>query len=252
MPSKIKGRIFCHEKIMNDRLEYIDSYFQGHLHGEELELFDKKVLEDPEFANDVSFYITSVHALRNEIMEEKKNRFREIYQTELKRPSMWKYVAAAAVIAGLAFSISLFFPSRSADVIADKYIRDHLATLGVLMTSEQDTLQNGITLYNEGKYRESYLTFKSILDAHPTDHKALEYAGIISLQLGDFDKALQHFETLAQMTHLYANPGKFYVSLTLLKRNQPADVKRAKTLLQQLVQEGGAKQQAARELLAQF
>jgi hypothetical protein len=238
---------------MNDRLEYIDQYFKGHLDQEELALFDKRVVEDPEFASEVSFYITSVNALQQEVNVQRKQRFREIYSArKVKTINYTRYIAAAAVIAGVVLGMYLLYPAPSTTDIAQKYINQNLSTLGVMMTSNRDSIQDAINLYNNGNLNEASITLESFIKSHPTDHKAIEYAGIVSLRLENFDQALQHFELLAQNTSLYANPGNFYVSLTLLKRNGPGDVQRATSLLQQIVEEHGAKENAARELLKQL
>ena len=66
--------------------------------------------------------------------------------------------------------------------------------------------------------------------------KQKKYAGIVALRLGEYDKAINHFVQLESYTHLYSNPGKFYHSLTLMKRDLPGDAERAKQLLNDVVQ----------------
>ena len=49
---------------MSDKLEHIDDFFKGELDAEQLELFEKRILEDPEFAETVAFYISSTQMLK--------------------------------------------------------------------------------------------------------------------------------------------------------------------------------------------
>jgi tetratricopeptide (TPR) repeat protein len=60
------------------------------------------------------------------------------------------------------------------------------------------------------------------------------YAGIVYLQLGNYEKALQYFRQFENDT-LYSNPSLFYQALTLLKRNLPGDKQKARELLQRVV-----------------
>jgi predicted Zn-dependent protease len=116
------------------------------------------------------------------------------------------------------------------------------------MGGAQDSVQTALRLYNEGKLNEARVLFEKLNESHPSDNKTNEYAGIVSLRLGDYDQALKHFRALDAL-NLYANPGKFYVALTLLKRNGPGDAAEAKQLLQQVTDQGLEHDADARKLL---
>lgn len=245
------------EGTMTDSLHYIDSYFKGEFDADELKRFEKRIVEDPVFAEELAFYVSSVQVLRNEVNDAKKQEFRRIYDEVKEQPAPrtirpWYYVAAAAVVAGLAIGIFLFNSNGSPNTIADKYINDHLSTLSVMMSSTKDSMQTAISLYNNGDLNGSLKMFESIVQSNPAEFKATEYAGIVSLRLNDYDKALHYFTDLDGDKRLYANPGKFYQALTLLKRNLPGDETKAKTLLRQVVDDGLQNDQAAKELLDQL
>lgn len=238
---------------MTDNLDYIEDYLKNTPGNEEQKAFEKRIIEDPGFAEELSFYLTATHAVREEANAEKKKHFRELYQRQ-NAPviSMFRYVAAAAAIIGVVLGIYLFFPAPTPDRIAQKYITEHLSTLGVLMNGNKDSMQVAIQLYNDGNLAGASARFHTILESSPNNAKAREYAGIVSLRLEDYDKALEHFQVLSENPSLYANPGKFYYSLTLLKRNRPGDVQRAKTILRQVVDEHAANENAARKMLDQL
>ncbi|HKO81806.1 MAG TPA: hypothetical protein VJU78_15480, partial [Chitinophagaceae bacterium] len=61
------------------------------------------------------------------------------------------------------------------------------------------------------------------------------YAGIVSLRLEQYDKAVNYFSKIENIK-LHANPGKFYHALVLIKRSQPGDMETAKQLLKQVVE----------------
>ena len=64
----------------------------------------------------------------------------------------WPYVAAAAAIAGILFSVFLFNNKNLPQQLAGEYINDHLQTLSVsTMGSSDDPMQTGLDLYNQAE-----------------------------------------------------------------------------------------------------
>jgi len=235
-------------------LQYIDDYFKGALPKEETGRFEQRILAEPSFAEAVSFYCMATQAAKEQLQPGKKQHFRALYQQysppAATTPSLvrrlWPYMAAAAVMAALLLGWYIWMRPISTQQMADTYITKELSSFGVSMGSRQDSLQTAIQLYNEGKDNEALLQFENMLAANASDVTALRYAGIVSLRLGLYDKALLHFRQLEQYPGLYSNPGKFYYALTLMKRNGPGDKDQAKQLLQQIAQSNDldGKQQA--------
>ena len=79
--------------------------------------------------------------------------------------------------------------------------------------------------------------------------EAKKYAGIVSLRLGKYDKAINYFLQLENFPRLHANPEKFYRALTLLKRNLGDDKKEAKKLLEQVVENDLEGKESAKKIL---
>ena len=239
---------------MTDNFEYIDDYLSGGLSAEEMRLFDQRVSDDPAFAGDLAFYVSAMDVMKTQSDDERKERFRKLYEQGKAAPQakpvrvLMPYLAAAAVISLISIIIFLFYPVSSPSKLADKYISENLAVLSVSMGDTQDSVQTALKLYNEGNLDDAHTFFEQLNQSHPSDHKIKEYAGIVSLRLGDYDKALMHFRELGTL-NLYANPGKFYVALTLLKRNGQGDVAEAKKLLQQVTKRGLDHDADARRLL---
>ena len=234
-----------------DNLDYIDGYFSGDPLPEETSAFERRVTGDPEFAEQVAFYLAALQTAKTAGEDEKKVRFRELYyrenvgrETRRGEPGLaesgrvkrwWPYLAAAAIVAGLIFGGWLFFKPVSPERLADKYIGQHLQSLGVTMNSGVDSMQAGLRLFNEGSLRSAMQQFEKIIQSDTGNFKAKEYAGIVSLRLGEYDKAMAYFGELEKYSGLYANPAKFYEALALLKRSRSGDAGRAKSLLEQIV-----------------
>ncbi len=225
-----------------ENLDYIDEYFKGEISGEKKQQFEKRIMEDASFADEVAFYISANGVIKNQAVLEKKQRFKELYQQQQKviplhkEPvkMVWRYMAAASVVA--AVMIMYLFLNRDINPreLADSYIQKNWQTIGVKMATKQDSLQSAIEIYNDAKFKEALEKFEMILKNNPGSQKATEYAGITSLQLSNYAKALQYFSILAADTS-YSNPGKFYKAITLLRRNDTGDLTAAKILLQQVI-----------------
>ena len=247
---------------MTDNLDYIDRFFKGELSPEELTEFEQRIKDDPAFAEEVTFYASAFQTIKNDITEEKKKRFREIYEQgdhHAARPKpirkLWPYLAAAAVIAGIIFGAYLLFfttsPS-SPQQFADEYIKEQLQTVGVTMSSKQDSMQQAKNLYNDGKLTEALQQFENLTQSDTSNTEAKKFAGLTSLRLQQYDKALGYFGQLENYPGLYANPGKFYHALTLMKRNLSGDTEVAKRLLQQVVEKDLDKKEIAEEWLKKW
>jgi tetratricopeptide (TPR) repeat protein len=145
----------------------------------------------------------------------------------------------------------LFFsnPSLSPQQLADNYIKKELEKLGVMMNSKEDSMQKAMNLNNEGKFNESLQWLEDMIKADTANFDAKKKAGIVCLRLQQYDKAIGYFEQLESYTSLYANPGKFYRALTLMKRNQPGDAATAKQLLQEVVEKDIEGAEVAKEWL---
>ncbi len=75
------------------------------------------------------------------------------------------------------------------------------------MGATANKLQEAKSLFNDGKYTESLTVLENILKEKPQDAEAIKLAGIVSLQMADYDKALGYFKWLEDQPGLYDNPG---------------------------------------------
>jgi tetratricopeptide (TPR) repeat protein len=228
-----------------DNLEYIETYFNEELSMERKKEFEQRIITDPMFAEEVAFYLSSKQVAAAEMRRERE-KFKEIYQQHKQdnrinrsQPSLLRkllpWAAVAAILAGIIFGWNTWFKPVSPNMLADKYMQENFQTLSVKMSSKQDSLQTGLGLYNEGRLEEALKQFENILLKDTSSVDAKKYAGIVSLRLGQYDKAINYFSQV-ENTRLYANPGKFYHALTLMKRNYTDDKQKAKLLLNQVVQ----------------
>ena len=246
-----------------NNLEYIEAYFNKELVSEKKREFEQRIIADPVFAEEIAFYLSSKQAAATDMMEERE-RFKEVYAqykqggyAGRQKPALirrlWPWVAAAAaVLAGIIFGWNVWLKPASPKVLADKYVLENFQTLPVTMGNKQDSLQAGLRLYNEGRLEEALKQFESMALNDTSSFEAKKYAGIVSFRLGQYDKAINYFSQIENYTQLYANPGKFYHALTLMKRSRPGDKQTAKILLEQVVQNDLEEKETAQQWLKKW
>jgi tetratricopeptide (TPR) repeat protein len=243
-----------------DTLEYIDQYFTSVPSAEHKTAFESKITSDPAFAEEVAFYLTAKQLSKEQQQTSQKERFKELYRQYQQNNSntaprktflqkSWPYLAAAAIITAIVFGINVFFSAGTPEQLADQYVREKFQTLAVTMGSQEDSIQTGLRLYNDGKPAEALVQFETIVNRDNSSFEAKKYAGIVSLRLKNYDKAISYFTRMENDANIYANPGKFYHGITLLERRLPGDKEEAKKIMEQVVQNGLEGKETAQLLL---
>jgi tetratricopeptide (TPR) repeat protein len=235
---------------------YISNYFEGSLAAEERRQFDEKIQQDPAFAEEVAAFCSMMEAIKEQAVKEKKERFREMYKVAEKSSKtrvvfMLPWFRKAALVAAVILIIVtgwLLWPQPTASELADKYIKENFTTLRVTM-GNTDSMQAATDLYNKGKWKEAGIVFERLAAADSSRTTAIKNAGIISLRLKEYDKALNYFGQLENKPGLEFNQGKFYHALVLLERDQAGDRQKARELLQKVSQEDSEEALAAKELM---
>ena len=229
---------------MTEDLEYIERYFLGNLSAGEKELFEKRCEGDPEFAREVSLYVTMRAGLKQTLIDEKKEEFSQLYHNRdqkripLLRPwssgVMWSAVAAAASLL-IFLSWMLFLQSDSPKELAEGYVKENFGSLSATMSEGSDSLQQGIAAYNAKDYNEAEGIFRELSKNKKYVVEATKDLGLTFLVRQQYDNALEQFEALSANDSLYANPGPFYKAVTLMQRSGPGDEEAAKLILQDVV-----------------
>lgn len=241
-----------------ESFEYIDDYFKGKKLPEETRQFEERITSDPSFAEEVAFYVVAHHVLQERLTDDKKETFKQLYNQGAIHTKtsiltrMMPYMAAAACIIIILAVWLLFNNTPSPQTIAEKYIKQNLQTLSVMMDTKQDSIQLGIKLYNNQEYTQALQLFDALVLHNINDFTAKKYAGIVSLQLKQYDKALIYFSSLEEQQGLYTNPGKFYHALTLMKRGKEEDKVIAKRLLQEVITQNLEGKETAEEWIKQL
>lgn len=229
---------------MSETLGYIEDYFEEKLSSAEKQIFEDRCIQDESFAGEVAFYITSREAVRQKLLEQKREQWSVDEQgintstptaaAPVKKLGFRKwlpYAAAACLL--LAMTVYFLYPAKTPRQLAADYVKS-LTHIGQNMGTA-DSLQQGIEDYNNGNYNKALALFEGVYQVQPENSDAKEYMGRVYLMTKDYDKALVHFDELSQKKDLVSNPGVFLKAVTLLERNKRGDKEAAKLLLEQVV-----------------
>ncbi len=245
-----------------DNTDYIESYFTKELVPDQVKEFEKRIESDPAFADEVAFYLSALTVSRELAHEEKIEQFKTLYQENstvsqipvrnisVNRPfrKLVYYISTAAIVSAIVFGTYTFTNNVSARQLARNYETQKLQKLGVTMGGNPDKNQEGLNLYNDGKYSEALSYFETIIRSDTSGTDAIKYAGYSALMLKKYDVALNWFKILETRT-MYSNPASLLQALTLMDRNQPGDIAKAKQLLRQIVQNDLEGKETAQEWL---
>jgi TolA-binding protein len=250
--------------------EKIEQYLNNELNHEERLNFESELAANEELASIVKLYSTIETEMRNNerhneneiALKKTLNNLNATYFKSESRQSakenispvkkinlfQWlPYAIAASVIILVAM---IFLNSSSPRQLAKNYIFRNLTTLSLTMQGlPGDTLQSGITAYNNKHYDSALQFFQSYYNKHPESSSAKEYIGFVYLVTKDYDRALREFDELSNIKSLYSNPGTFLKAVTLLQRNKEGDKEQAKQLLRQVVDQKSEGSREAEEWL---
>ena len=144
-----------------------------------------------------------------------------------------KYAAVALLAITSVFLIEQWSTEKDHQAIAVHYFQPYED----ILTSRSDEpnteeMVNGMSFYNQGKYREAEQNFGIILNRTPDNHIIMFYSGIANFAIDRNQLAKERFEQVMENSKTLEGVAAWYLSLTYLKMK---DVEKAKVLLEQIV-----------------
>lgn len=220
----------------------IEDYFEWQLSDEERNRFEEELRTNPELADSVAFYLlikqNAKEDNREKILAERHAEWQKLSKTPSRTITrQLVYYAAAAVIL-IAFGLSWFFLNsgiQEKEQLAAIYVKENFSTLNVQMDGKADSLQQAINEYNKGDYQKTSSIIEAVLKRDPQNAEVQKIAGIVSLKLKNYDKAIVYFHQLGDQKNLFSNPGRFYEAIAHLQRGLPVDKKVADNLLNEVI-----------------
>ncbi|QNF35647.1 hypothetical protein HUW51_24140 [Adhaeribacter swui] len=273
-----------------DYLEKIEAYLNNEMSPSDKKQFEADLTTDPELQSALQMYRTIDADMRgyekyklqnNALKSTLSNLNNKYFENEpqavakvvpLYSRNIFKILTAVAASAVLLLVTYFAFFRSTADVqyLANAYVKENLQHINQTVSVPEDTLQfglagrytvknpgldsleAGITAFNNQEFNSALRYFQGLLKTHPDDEAAKKYTGMVYLRTKAYDQALREFTELAHKQESSDNPGLFLQAVTLMLRNQPGDQHEAKQVLQQVVKTKAEGSQEAARWLEEF
>lgn len=212
--------------------ELIERYLQGELAGDELVRFEQAMKEDAALAAEVDLQ-QSVQQLLAEkdvlALDQQLTDLRQDYGAETPKllpfRKIW-FAAAAVLVLGIA-SIGFFTTADPIDgeELYLSYFEPYPADNAVRSQEDDPTrvsqMEEALEAYAKGDYDAAYQRFLACLYIDADDLRAKFYLGITLLAQGHGEKAAETLLEVAEQTDsIYADPARWYYTLSLIRQNK--------------------------------
>lgn len=252
------------ENISKDEL--IEQYLLGHLSGDQLAEFNRKLLTDGELQKEVDLQKTVIRNIKLAGREEWKRKLENIHQemiaggdTEkpepavisIERSSAKKYLLGAAAAAAAVVILCTWWigqnnkeNERLFAAYYKPYVNIDQTTRSVpsaALTERTEAFQ----AYDKGDYTWSIGLFKKVL-AKKDDEVVLFYLGNACLSDNQFREAETAFKDYLNKYQEFASEASWYLSLSYIRQGK---MKEALPLLEEQVKQKGSFSKQAAEIL---
>lgn len=256
-------------------IDRIDAYLNDEMSEGERAIFEADLENNPELKKQYDLYrevdnsMSHLFSKNTKALEETLTNLSEKYSKEaplnsdfqtndpkikqIDKPNYFRLISAlAAMFIMILAAYFLFFSTADSQDLAQNYFAENLTELSQTMGNSEELIQQGIAAYNLKDYNSAREYFEEVWKQDPENSEALKYLGLTYLAQKDFENAFSFFEQLTALPDLYSNPGLFYQAITLMMRNEGADVINAKELLEEVVRQNAEGSKQAKEWLDQI
>lgn len=164
--------------------------------------------------------------LRDEATQKLKNTLKQVneeYQLKQKKsniPSWLLYSGIAVVLVIIGLTIFSPFKASTDTLYADYLDLSELPSLVDRGSSEQHSLTEAQKLFEAKKYEQALTILEKEFSTVQRNKATIYlYTGISQMELGQFDKAENSFNTLIESNLIDSSKGKWYKALLYIKQN---------------------------------
>jgi tetratricopeptide (TPR) repeat protein len=220
--------------------DFIERYFDGKLAGEELELFEKKLESDPEFASEVKLHREINDFLRNKFdFIKKREQLEQIYEEVILKKKKsgdpkikpikifnfkWYYKIAAAVVIliGVATILFLMFRPAKNDRLYSQYYKSYEASITVRggVQHSETLFEKAMGAYEKNDFKKSYILFDELCCSDKEYTSAFFFKGVSAMELEKYSDAITSFNLVLGSTSLYIDEAEWYLALCYLKMSE--------------------------------
>lgn len=233
--------------------ELIERYNNGELKGEELEKFESRMKNDPEFAIEVKLHREIDEFLRNRFEYiQKRKQLDQIYEEVIfkKRKSdtkafilnkslslKWYYKLTASIVLLVGIAAILFFslrPTRNERLYSQYFMPYEVSrTVRGNVQPSESLFDKAMDAYENNDYKTSYSLLNEVCLSDQDNTEVCFFKGISAMKIEKFDEAIASLiEANADNSSLYYEETKWYLALCYIK---VYELNKARELLEKIV-----------------
>lgn len=238
------------------QFETIDWYLKGQMTEAEERDFIEVMKGDPELRHEVDrarIFLTGMENLETaEIRKELKQTDRVLQQIRAStlvdfdsdkgesgklKPGLWdKFIPdsqfqkiggiAAMLVAVLGGMYFLLFDKPDPQALYEQYYQKPPNIIAVENRSapnEKSAIASVIKPYEEGHYKKALKKANQYLENHPDKTKVQFYRGIMHLELGQYQRAIQDLKTATNLNEAFRHKALWYLALTHLAEGETGE-----------------------------
>ncbi len=240
-----------------DDIILLERYLENSLSAEEAGAVEKRIADEPEFAELYQNELLLVRGIRLSHLKTKLEELKVIEgdMSSTSRPAgrvlsiqtFWRPLAIAAGLTLLAVAYSLWNNSSNPQELFAANFKPYPNVFEPVVrgTGEQNKRAEAFAAYEKGEYKVAAEGFKQLLQVNE-EPGVLLLLGNANLMLDRTSEAKENFVTLSKDFDELDLLAKWYLSLCYLKMGETDS---ARVLLDEIVGQGGSYSEKAKELL---
>jgi hypothetical protein len=239
---------------------FIERYNAGEMNDSEKQLFEKKLIEDKMFRNEVNLRRKTDDILENQNIISLRNKLSDIEKRRVVRkpfiqtkiPVYLKYVAVVLGIV-LVGNLGLYFNKNlSSEEIINHYYKLYEPTTNKrsLLTEPNADFSKALEFYNTHQYGKAAILFSKVVESNPKDMKSEFLSGMSNFEDKKYPEAKQSFDNvIVDQNNLYFETAEYYLALCYVMTNEKT---KAIQQLEIIKKEGGPYSKDARKIIRRY
>jgi len=212
----------------------IEDYLSGKLLGNDKDIIDQKLNEDPSFANEVQLHKELSETFENDNLNHFRRTLSEINndskQTKAKIFSIRQRNALLALAATIAlfFGSQMFFGSKvsSSELFSQNFETYPLAFNHRSNGDTESLLNKAINAYNEEDFKTAVPIFDALFKSNPSNKAFQFYKAMALLSNEQAEEAKPIFiDVIKSKSPLFIEQAQWYLALTYLKLDEGENAK---------------------------
>ncbi len=214
------------KQIQNDQeaQDFMDNYLMGRLENEQLDTFNERLKNDPEFRKMVEEQKTIVRGVEEHNLSEALDGYHaEIVEEPKKRrltPGLFALAASVLLLIGVS-TWAIFFTGNSPQKVFAENFKPDPGLPTTMGTASQYEFYTGMVSYKRKEYTDAISRWLPLYAANPKNDTLVYFLGVANLANGNARQAENYLKSATDRTEsTFYEDIQYYLALAYLKENK--------------------------------